>query len=183
MSRAVNLIVIHCSATPDGRWTTALDIDRWHEDRGFARSTYWRMRCNPELKSIGYHFILYTNGAIATGRHLDEIGAHAGGHNAASIGICMIGTGAFTAAQWQALAGLVEKLRERYPAAKILGHRDLSPDADGDGLIEPREWLKTCPGFDVAGWRKSPADIPEHLVLEAEADTPQHAAAPSRPPT
>jgi len=35
---------------------------------------------------------------------------------------------------------------------RICGHRDLSPDADGDGTVEPREWTKTCPGFDVSTW-------------------------------
>jgi hypothetical protein len=30
-----------------------------------------------------------------------------------------------------------------------MGHRDLSPDLDGNGHIEPDEWMKQCPGFDV----------------------------------
>lgn len=169
-SRRIDAIVIHCSATPDGRWTTAPDIDRWHDERGFERGAAWRARQNPDLKAIGYHYVIYTNGAIATGRHLDEIGAHAGGHNARTIGICMIGTGAYTALQWRALASLVEKLQTRYPAAKVIGHRDLSPDIDGDGIVEPQEWLKTCPGFDVATWLAGPDDIPEDLVLEPEPD-------------
>jgi len=42
MSRQINTIVIHCSATPNGRWTTAPDIDRWHDDRGFERRDHWR---------------------------------------------------------------------------------------------------------------------------------------------
>ena len=33
--------------------------------------------------------------------------------------------------------------------ALILGHRDLSPDLNGNGLIEPNEYLKQCPCFDV----------------------------------
>ena len=33
--------------------------------------------------------------------------------------------------------------------AIIFGHRDLSPDVDGDGHIEPEEWMKSCPCFDV----------------------------------
>lgn len=164
--RPINTIVIHCSATPNGRWTTALDIDRWHDDRGFERSNQWREKWNPDLKSIGYHFVIYTNGAIATGRHLDEIGAHAGGFNKRSIGICMIGTSAYTMEQWRELDTLVAKLRTRYPAARILGHRDLSPDLDGDGIIEPHEWLKTCPGFDVGKWLTAAGNVPDEWVLE-----------------
>lgn len=163
--RPIDLIVIHCSATPNGRWTTAIDIDRWHDDRGFERSNQWREKWNPDLKAIGYHFVIYTNGAIATGRHLDEIGAHAGGHNKASIGICMIGTDRYTVEQWRELDALVAKLHTRYPAARILGHRDLSPDLDGDGIIEPHEWLKTCPGFDVGKWLTAAGNVPEEWVL------------------
>lgn len=175
--RPVDRLIVHCSATPNGRWTTTADVDRWHAERGFNRRPCWRARQNMSLGAIGYHFLLYTNGAIATGRHLDEVGAHARGYNAHSIGICMVGTDRFTAAQWRSLAavvhtlvrwvaearGLRHGLRAEASAAALLclaaqmrlritGHRDLSPDRDGDGVVEPHEWLKTCPGFDVAGW-------------------------------
>lgn len=167
MHREINLIVIHCSATPNGvslfegnfgdpEFTTPCEvIDRWHAKRGFRRSLEWRLRQNEPLLSIGYHFVVYTAGTIATGRHLDEVGAHVVGNNRRSIGVCMIGTDAFTLAQWESLARNISLLRERYPGARIAGHRDLSPDQDSDGLVERWEWLKTCPGFDVAAWLKA----------------------------
>lgn len=158
MSRQIDTIVIHCSATPNGRWTTAPDIDRWHDDRGFERRDHWRERFNPEYKAIGYHFVIYTDGTVVTGRHLDEVGAHASGHNARSIGICMIGTSAYTMEQWRALDGLVAKMRTRYPSAKVMGHRDL-PDVH-----------KTCPGFDVATWLAREGNVPEEWVLPLAAD-------------
>lgn len=158
MSRQIDTIVVHCSATPNGRWTTAPDIDRWHDDRGFERRDHWRERFNPEYKAIGYHFVIYTDGTVVTGRHLDEVGAHASGHNARSIGICMIGTDRFALEQWQALDDLIGKLRERYPGAKILGHRDLP------------EVHKTCPGFDVATWLAREGNVPEEWVLTLAAD-------------
>ena len=164
--REIKAIVIHCSASPNGRWTTAPDIDRWHDERGFERMESWREKFNPDYKAIGYHFVICTNGAIATGRHQDEIGAHAVGYNKHTLGVCLIGTDKFTAEQWQALDELVARLRTRYPAAKIIGHRDLSPDLDGDGTVEPHEWLKTCPGFDVAAWLARDGDVPEELVLD-----------------
>jgi hypothetical protein len=34
----------------------------------------------------------------------------------------------------------------------IKGHRDYSPDMNGNGIIERNEWIKTCPGFDVSIW-------------------------------
>lgn len=157
--RSIDLVVIHCSASPNGESLARADgttpiqvIDGWHKARGFRRSKLASAAVNPTLGSIGYHVVIYTNGAIASGRSLDEIGAHARGHNARSIGLCLIGTDKFTAAQWSALAGAIASLTKMYPAARVVGHRDLSPDLDGDGTVEPREWLKTCPGFDVATW-------------------------------
>jgi N-acetylmuramoyl-L-alanine amidase len=159
--RRIDLIVIHCTASPNGRWITAADIDGWHKARGFRRDSVMRLQFNPDLFSIGYHHVIYTNGAIATGRSHDEVGAHVTGHNANSLGIAMVGTDRFSAAQWASLRELIQALTvptgryaAQYPNARICGHRDLSPDRNGDGTIEPQEWLKTCPGFDVAKWRR-----------------------------
>jgi N-acetylmuramoyl-L-alanine amidase len=35
------------------------------------------------------------------------------------------------------------------PDENVKGHRDWSPDLDGDGEIEQNEWLKDCPCFNV----------------------------------
>lgn len=86
------------------------------------------------------------------GRTLQEVGAHVEGHNATSIGICMIGTGKFTKAAWLKLKETVQELSAKFPKAKIVGHRDLSPDKNKDGKITPNEWVKLCPSFDVATW-------------------------------
>ena len=162
--RAINLIVIHCSATANGdslfraspggpgMVAPVVLIDQWHRTnpkQKFRRSDFWRNRQNPGLTSIGYHFVVYTNGAVATGRHLDEVGAHVKGYNSNSIGVCMIGTDSYARVQWKALAANVIGLLKQYPHARVCGHRDLSPDINGDGTVEPNEWLKTCPGFDV----------------------------------
>jgi len=164
MTRAINGIIIHCAATPNGKDFTVADIDRWHDERGFARRGYWRMRFNQTLRAIGYHYVIYTSGEVAAGRHEYEVGAHAGGFNAKTIGICMIGTDRYSAAQWEALDNLVAGLQKEYPAAKVLGHRDLSPDLNGNGVIEPDEWTKTCPGFDVAAWLNLRKDVPVDWV-------------------
>lgn len=161
--RPIDTIVIHCSASPNGRslfrgpgtrnvTRPVQVIDEWHAARGFKREARWRARLNMGLMAIGYHFVIYTNGGIDTGRHMDEVGAHAAGHNARSLGVCLIGTDAYTARQWDELRELLLTLRTRWPDARVIGHRDLSPDRDGDGAVTPREWTKTCPGFDVAAW-------------------------------
>lgn len=189
MHREINLVVIHCSGTPNGvslfegalgdpQFTTPAEvIDRWHAEgnpktgkKPFRRALEWRLKQNEPLIAIGYHFVIYVAGTVATGRHLDEVGAHVLGNNRRSIGVCMIGTDAFTAAQWSALAGNVTLLRERYPGARVCGHRDLSPDQDADSLVEPWEWLKTCPGFDVAAWLKAGmTPDPKHVLERAAA--------------
>ncbi|MQY50777.1 N-acetylmuramoyl-L-alanine amidase [Rhodocyclus gracilis] len=164
MPREISLIVIHCSASPNGdslfrgtpgtpsQITPAQTIDAWHKARGFKRDAAMCRIWNPDLRSIGYHFVLYSNGAVATGRAPAEIGAHVAGFNQKSLGVCLVGTDRFTSAQWDSLRVLITGLQKSYPSARVVGHRDLSPDTDGDGVVEPREWLKICPGFDVAAW-------------------------------
>jgi len=174
--RKIDLIVIHCSATSNGKpiatqqKNAAQVIDDWHRLRNFKRSVAACKAYNPELPSIGYHFVIDLDGTILTGRGLDEVGAHAQGFNANSVGICLIGgreqIAQYTPAQWDALANLTQALSTRLaiplqpPVRKanriiqkgICGHRDLSPDLNGDGRITPNEWTKTCPGFDVTEW-------------------------------
>ena len=153
MARAITAIVIHCSASPNGKPVTRDDIDRWHREKG------WRM--------IGYHRVVEIDGAIKVGRHLKEVGAHVAGQNAHTVGICMIGTDQFTMEQWGALATLVSELLMLYPDANVLGHRDYSPDLNGDGIIEPWEFFKTCPGFDVSAWRQGGFQPPIGHVIDA----------------
>ncbi len=50
---------------------------------------------------------------------------------------------------------LCRRLSKKYPNAIILGHRDLSPDLDKDGVVEPNEWMKQCPCFNAGLWAKS----------------------------
>lgn len=75
--RKITEIIIHCSATKEGKYYTVSDIDRWHRARGFRK--------------ISYHFIIYRDGSIHVGRSKNEIGAHCTGQNSISIGICYIG--------------------------------------------------------------------------------------------
>jgi len=60
--RKIDKIILHCSATPEGRHVTVRDIDRWHRDRGFSE--------------IGYHHVIYLDGSIHRGRPEEKAGAH-----------------------------------------------------------------------------------------------------------
>jgi N-acetyl-anhydromuramyl-L-alanine amidase AmpD len=149
-----DLIVLHCSATRASQPVTAAQIREWHLARGWS--------------DIGYHRVVRRDGTVEAGRALDAVGAHVAGFNARSVGICLVGglddrTGApadtFTPAQWASLRALVTELLRRYPNAGITGHRDLSPDRDGDGVVGPHEWLKNCPCFDARAWARR-EDLP-----------------------
>ena len=128
--RHINEIIVHCSATPEGKDFTVSDIDRWHRERGF--------------NGIGYHYVVDRDGSYYRGRHIERAGAHCLGHNARSIGICYVGGCAAdghtpkdtrTEAQKKTLLTLLRAMRERYPKARICGHRDFAN--------------KACPCFDA----------------------------------
>ena len=137
--RAIERIVIHCTATKAGKDYSVADIRRWHvEGRHF--------------KDIGYHFLIHIDGTIERGRPWDQPGAHAKGYNRTSIGIAYVGGlegDTRTTAQVHALRGIVGALRAMYPMIEVDGHRDLSVDLNGDGAISKNEWMKLCPQFDM----------------------------------
>ena len=137
-------IIIHCSATRAEQDITAADIESWHRARGF-----W---------TIGYHYVIRLDGTIEPGRDVTLDGAHCMGWNKRAIGICYVGgldkdgrpADTRTDAQRTALIRLVKALRLVFPGVKqVLGHRDTSPDLNGDGVISPNEYMKACPCFDV----------------------------------
>ena len=47
------------------------------------------------------------------------------------------------------LRALIRTLKKEFPITRVCGHRDLSPDTNGNGVVESSEWLKQCPCFDV----------------------------------
>ena len=85
-------------------------------------------------------------------------GAHARGYNAISLGVCYEGgldengkaADTRTPRQKEALYHLVKELLQRYPEAKVVGHRDLSPDTNYNGIVDPWERIKECPCFEVS---------------------------------
>ena len=144
-SRMVDLIVIHCSATKETARLTPLALDRMHRQRGF--------------NGCGYHYYIERDGKINSMRPSEKVGAHARGYNAHSLGICYEGgldrngcaADTRTERQKASLRALVKVLRQLYPTInRVVGHRDLSLDRNGDGVITPDEWTKQCPCFDVA---------------------------------
>lgn len=142
-SRAMDTIVIHCSATKENKDYSVEDIKKWHLQRGF--------------NDVGYHFVIKLDGTIELGRPLNKIGAHVSGNNTGSIGICYIGglssknksKDTRTPQQKESLINLINVLKTFINIKEIKGHRDYSKDLNNNGIIESFEYMKDCPCFDV----------------------------------
>ena len=128
--RTIKELIVHCSATPEGKDYSVDTIRQWHLQRGFS--------------DIGYHYVIYRDGSIHNGRDVNISGAHCTNHNSKSIGVCYIGGCASdgktpkdtrTTEQKQSLVKLLKELKTKYPKASIHGHRDFSS--------------KACPSFDA----------------------------------
>lgn len=153
MKRAVNLIVIHCSATRENQDYSFDQLVRDHQARGF--------------RTCGYHRYIKRDGRIYNGREFDHVGAHVQGHNTTSIGICYEGgldvngkaKDTRTEAQKKALLQCITEAMRYGNVRRITGHRDLSPDKDNDGVVEPHEWVKWCPSFSAEDEYKCLLDI------------------------
>ena len=161
-------IVIHCAATqnkPEYDWKT---IDQIHRQRGFL--------------SIGYHFVIKTDGTIQNGRDIDAIGSHATGFNDVSLGVCLIGgidrsgksVDNFTPEQKKSLKELIVWLLSMYPDATLVGHRDLPNVA------------KDCPCFEVHDLFKDKmpkfVTYKEGMVLQHEMSNADFIACNGEPP-
>jgi N-acetyl-anhydromuramyl-L-alanine amidase AmpD len=137
MNNPIKNLVVHCSASKPSLPCDAKVIDRWHRERGFLK--------------IGYHYVILRTGEVQKGRLDTEVGAHVEGHNTGSLGICLVGglneiTGKaemnYTPKQFSSLATLLTTLKDTYPKAYILGHRDF-PNVHKDcPCMDIREWVK-----------------------------------------
>ncbi len=161
--RQIDEIIVHAASTRpswyEGKSVQEKrdEIRRWHiEENG------WR--------DIGYHYVIDRDGKVATGRSLEDEGAHTYGHNKTSIGVCLVGghgssandafEANYTSEQDQALRVLINELKIRFPGiSKISGHNDYTN-------------AKACPGFNVGRWlANKPAERPmaASTTLQASA--------------
>ncbi|MCK5505822.1 MAG: N-acetylmuramoyl-L-alanine amidase [Thermodesulfovibrionia bacterium] len=140
----IHTLVIHCSATPEGVDFDVEDIDQWHKAKGW--------------NGCGYHKVFLLDGTVQLGRPYSRRGAHVLGNNINTIGWCMIGgvdhegnvKNTFTEQQFDSVFAEIQKDRHILRGlVRICGHRDYSPDLNGDGLITPNEFMKGCPSWDV----------------------------------
>lgn len=129
--RNINKIIVHCSATPEGKDVKTETIRGWH-----IKGNGWN--------DIGYHYVIELDGSVHKGRDESKVGAHCQGYNFNSIGVCYVGGVAKdgktpkdtrTEKQKESLLALLKELKAKYPRAIIHGHREFA--------------AKACPSFDA----------------------------------
>ncbi len=137
-------LVIHCTATPEGREVSSSEIRHWHTDPVSWGGRGW--------KQVGYTDLIHLDGTVE--RMVDnnedaevdpwEVTNGARGYNSVSRHIVYVGGLAKdtrTVAQLKALADYVRTFRQRFPSVRIVGHNELA--------------AKACPSFDVQEWLKA----------------------------
>ncbi len=139
--REIKYIAVHCTASSQTMTVKGLEME-------FKRKGW---------KNPGYHYVVSTDGVVH--QMLDDAKVSNGvkGYNSVSVNVAYIGgidaqgkaVDNRTAAQKKSLRLLLKMLRGRYPKALIQGHRDFSPDLNGDGKISKNEWIKACPCFEA----------------------------------
>lgn len=139
--RRVEYIAVHCTA---GRQTqTVSDLQAEFRRKGWVYP--------------GYHYVVSPDGKITQLLDEDKVSNGVKGFNSVSVNVAYIGgidadgraTDNRTDEQKKALRQLLGMLKRKYPDAVIQGHRDFSPDTNGNGVVDPWERIKECPCFDA----------------------------------
>lgn len=146
--RTIHTIILHCSATRASSTYSVEQLTSDHKARGFD--------------GPGYHAYIRKDGSVVPLRPMTRIGAHVQDHNTGSFGICFEGglddkgnpadtrTPAQKKAMHEYVVALVTFLKTVGQTVTVIcGHRDFSPDKNGNGKIDPWERIKECPCFDA----------------------------------
>ena len=141
--RNITRIFVHCTASYQSTTTEATLINE------FKRKGW---------KNPGYHYVVKPDGSVFNMLDESEIANGVQGYNSSSIHVSYIGgidkthpkgIDNTTDAQKATLVKLLTELKRKYPNAKIMGHRDISPDKNHNGIVDPWERIKECPCFDA----------------------------------
>ena len=148
MSYELKYLVIHCTATAEGREVTSSEIRHWHTDPVSKGGRGWRQ--------VGYTDMIHLDGTVERlvknneDARVDswEITNGAKGYNSVSRHVVYVGgcdkrlkpKDPRTAAQKAALKAYVLDFHRRFPSVRIIGHSEVAS--------------KACPSFDVKKWLK-----------------------------
>jgi hypothetical protein len=145
----VKQLVIHCTATAEGREVSSAEIRQWHTAPVSKGGRGW--------SQVGYTDLIHLDGSVE--RLVDnnedanvdpwEVTNGASGYNSTSRHIVYAGgvskdgktaKDTRTAAQLKAMEDYVKDFHRRFPSVRIVGHNELAK--------------KACPSFDVQKWLK-----------------------------
>ena len=145
----LKFLVLHCTATPEGREVSSDDIRAWHTNPVSKGGRGW--------SQVGYTDLIHLNGEVE--RLVDnnedanvdpwEITNGAKGYNSISRHVVYVGgvvadgktaKDTRTKAQKAAMEAYVKEFHRKHPNVRIIGHREVA--------------AKDCPSFDVQVWLK-----------------------------
>lgn len=142
-------LVLHCTATPEGREVSSSDIRHWHTDPVSKGGRGW--------KQVGYTDMIHLDGKVERlvknneDANVDpwEITNGVAGKNSVSRHVVYVGgvgkdgktaKDTRTPQQLKAFEEYVKDFHKRFPSVRIVGHNELA--------------AKACPSFDVKKWLK-----------------------------
>jgi len=149
MAQKLQRLVLHCTATPEGRPVSSADIRAWHTNPVSRGGRGW--------KQVGYTDMIHLNGRVerlVENNEDDvvdpwEVTNGAKGYNSTSRHIVYVGgctkdgvtpADTRTPEQLKAMREYVLDFHRRFPDVRIVGHNSLA--------------AKACPSFDVPQWLK-----------------------------
>ena len=143
--RKITRIVFHCTGGAQSQTLQSIQ-NHWRNVMGW--------------NSPGYHHLIMSDGTIHNLQPIERSSNGAAGFNANSIHISYVGgidsrgriSDNRTPQQREEMKKLAIRYFQLYPNADFIGHRDLSPDKNRDGVISQNEWVKACPSFSVKQW-------------------------------
>jgi hypothetical protein len=150
-SRVTMFVLHHTTGTYAG-YGTVRAIQAFHQgpQRGWA--------------DVGYNFLVAPSGEVFEGRGWDRVGAHARGHNSASIGVAFIGDGSKPVpdAAKRSVLLLADEADRRFGKLNRVGHRDVGATAcPGDLLYVWWSGNPTSGALDFQDARKSIVSPPK----------------------
>ena len=139
--RKIKRIFVHCTAGSQRQSIDDLKTE-------FVRKGW---------KYPGYHYVVDINGGIHQLLAIEQVSNGVQGYNSSAINVAYMGgidshdkpIDNRTPAQKDALTLLLHRLKQQFPDVQILGHRDISPDKNHNGIVDPWERIKECPCFDA----------------------------------
>ena len=139
--RSIKRIFVHCTAGSQRQKIADLQAE-------FKRKGW---------KHPGYHYVIQADGTITQLLGEQFVSNGVKGYNSTAVNVAYMGgidaqgkaVDNRTPEQKASLVKLLKELKGRYPKAEIMGHRDISPDTNGNGIVDPWERIKECPCFNA----------------------------------